>query len=142
MSPDNGAVGRRDFLKTASAAGLSLGIAGSALAGRGVKMSNRVIGANDRINIGVIGLGGRGSDDARSFQRIGEKDNTCQIVAVCDLYEKRKRLNAEKFKVEGYLDYREILARSDVDAVVVATPDHWHAKMSTWKSRCATPMRR
>ena len=59
MSPDNGAVGRRDFLKTASAAGLSLGIAGSALAGRGVKMSNRVIGANDRINIGVIGLGGR-----------------------------------------------------------------------------------
>jgi predicted dehydrogenase len=130
MSPDNGAVGRRDFLKTTGAAGLSLSLAGSALAARGAKTSNRVIGANDRINVGVIGVGGRGSDDARSFQRVGDKDNTCQIVAVCDLYEKRKRLNAEKFKCEGYLDYREILARADVDAVVIATPDHWHAKIA------------
>ena len=79
-------VDRRDFLKTASAAGISLGMAGSALAGRGAKLSGRVIGANDRINIGVIGVGGRGSGDAASFQRYGEKNNACQVVAVCDVY--------------------------------------------------------
>jgi len=122
---------RRDFLKTVGATSLVAGAAGSAFAARGSKSSGgRVIGANDRINIGVIGVGGRGNSDARNFARFGEKNNACQIVAVCDVYEKRKRLAAEHFKCEGYLDYREVLARPDVDAVIVATPDHWHAKIA------------
>ncbi len=123
-------VDRRDFLKTASAAGISLGVARSALAARGAKSSSRVIGSNDRIHIAVIGVGGRGSDDAKNFQKYGDDHNACQIVAVCDVYEKRKRLAAEKFKCPGYLDYREVLARDDIDAVVIATPDHWHAKIA------------
>ena len=129
MSSSTDSFDRRDFLKT----GLALGAAGSALAAaRGSKMAGgRVIGANDRINIGVIGVGGRGNSDARNFARFGEQhNNACQIVAVCDVYEKRKRLAAEHFKCEGYLDYREVLARPDVDAVIVATPDHWHAKIA------------
>src|SRR5260370_20450541 len=130
MPENNGPVGRRDFLKTASGDGVSLGLANSALGGRGAKMSGRVIGANDRINVGVIGAGGRGSYVAEVFAKQGEKNNSCQIVAVCDVYEKRKRQNAEKLKCNGYLDYREIVGRSDVDAVIVATPDHWHAKIA------------
>src|SRR5689334_568961 len=122
---------RRDFLKTVGATSLVASAAGSAFAARGSKSSgSRVIGANDRINIGVIGVGGRGNSDARNFARFGEKNNACQIVAVCDVYEKRKRLAAEHFKCEGYLDYREVLARPDVDAVIVATPDHWHARIA------------
>src|SRR5271166_6529600 len=129
MADESGPVDRRDFLKKASTVGLSLGLAKSSFAARAMQ-SNRVLGANDRINIGVIGVGGRGMDDARSFQRFGEKNNACQIVAVCDVYEKRKRLTAEQFKCDGYLDYREVLARPDVDAVVIATPDHWHTKIA------------
>jgi len=123
---------RRDFLKSVSAAGITLGAASFALASRtGSKMSGgRVVGSNDRINIGVIGVGGRGNSDGRNFARYGEQTNACQIVAVCDVYEKRKRVAAERFKCQGYLDYREILARPDVDAVIIATPDHWHAKIA------------
>ncbi|HYL73360.1 MAG TPA: Gfo/Idh/MocA family oxidoreductase [Bryobacteraceae bacterium] len=130
MSEANGPFGRRDFLKTAGAAGLSLSLANSALAGRGARTSSRVLGANDRINVGVIGVGGRGSYVGAQFARIGQKNNSCQIVAVCDVYEKRKRIAAEKLKADGYMDYREVLARPDVDAVIVATPDHWHAKIA------------
>lgn len=132
MSADS--VDRRDFLKKASAAGVTLGMVNSAFAARGGKpaqQSGRVVGANDRINIGVLGVGGRGSYVAREFQKFGEThNNACQIVAVCDVYEKRKRENAEHFKVPGYLDYREVLAKPDVDAVIVASPDHWHARMA------------
>src|ERR1700676_1625881 len=124
-------VDRRDFLRKASAAGFSIGMAKSALAAGGSKMSGgRVLGSNDRINVGVIGVGGRGSYVASMFQKVGDSDNSCHIVAVCDVYEKRKRENAAKFKCEGYLDYREVVGRADVDAVIVATPDHWHAKIA------------
>ena len=127
-------VARRDFLKKASAAGIGLGLANSALAAaRGGKpaQSGRVIGANDRINVAVIGYGGRGTYVSRTFQKFGDDHNAaCQIVAVCDVYEKRKRAGAEHFKVDGYLDYREVLAKPDVDAVIVATPDHWHARIA------------
>ena len=53
-----------------------------------------------------------------------------QVVAVCDVYEKRKRAAAEKYNAKAFLDYRELLARSEVDAVIVATPDHWHARIA------------
>lgn len=125
---------RRDFLKTVSATGLTLGAANSAFAAKSSSKSgggSRVIGANDRINVGVIGCGGRGSYDAHAFAQFGEKNNNaCQIVAVCDVYEKRKRIAAEHHKVKGYLDYRELLNQSDLDAVIIATPDHWHGKIA------------
>jgi predicted dehydrogenase len=132
MSSSNDPLDRRNFLKTVGATGLTLGAANSAFAARtsSSKTSGRVVGANDRINIGVIGYGGRGEYVARAFDRYGKENNACQIGAVCDVYEKRKRTGAELYKVKGYLDYRELLNQTDLDAVIVATPDHWHGKMA------------
>jgi predicted dehydrogenase len=89
------------------------------------------VGANDRINIALVGCGGRGRSDAASFKEFADAhNNACQIVAVCDVYEKRKREIAEKYGAKGFLDYREVLAMPEVDAVIVATPDHWHARVA------------
>lgn len=127
---------RRDFLKRTSALGAGATIAGSAFAKKAGKAMNkasasRVIGANDRINIALVGCGGRGQSDARTFSKYArENNNACEIVAVCDVYEKRKRETAELHKAKGYSDYREVLGLSDVDAVIVATPDHWHAQIA------------
>lgn len=92
--------------------------------------SGRVVGANDRINVAVIGTGGRGYYVAREFDKAGKGDSNAQIVGVCDVYQKRVNRGKETFKCDGTLDYREILNRSDVDAVIVATPDHWHARIA------------
>jgi predicted dehydrogenase len=120
---------RRDFLRTATVAASTT--AALSAARPGSKMAaGRVIGANDKINVGLIGSGGRGVYVADEFAKIGAQDGSCKVVAVCDVYEKRKKLAAQKFGAEGYLDYREVLNRSDVDAVIVATPDHWHAKIA------------
>src|SRR5581483_10999280 len=123
---------RRDFLKRTGSLGAGVALAGKALAkARGKVNPGRVLGANDRINIGLIGCGGRGSSDARTFTKYAQAhNNACQIVAVCDVYEKRKREQAELYKAKGSLDYREVLAMPDVDAVIVATPDHWHARIA------------
>jgi predicted dehydrogenase len=122
---------RRDFVKRAAGVSAALGLAGNALAARSRKFApGRVLGANDRINVGVVGVGGRGSYLARQYTAIGEKTNACQIVAVCDVWQKRVTQNKERFHCDGYLDYRELLNRKDIDAVVVATPDHWHAKVA------------
>jgi predicted dehydrogenase len=126
-------VNRRTFLKSTGVAGATLGLAGSALA---AKPSARVLGANDRINVGVIGVGGRGTYVGRTFAEVGKDKANAQVLAVCDVYQKRvtanKTAHKERYQteVEGYLDYREVLNRNDVDAVVIATPDHWHAKIA------------
>ncbi len=123
---------RRDFLKRTGNLGAGAALATSAFSKAASKMNpGRVLGANDRINLGVIGCGGRGADDAESFTKYAtENNNACQIVAVCDVYEKRKRTQAEKYNCKGFLDYREVLALPNVDAVIVATPDHWHARIA------------
>src|SRR5579883_2024587 len=131
MSTDHRSFDRRDFLRQAGALGAALGSVGSAMAKSSSKGSSRVIGANDRINIGVIGVGGRGSGDARDFARIGAENNSCQVVAVADCYQRRINRAKEALKIsDGYLDYREIIHRNDIDAVVIATPDHWHARIA------------
>jgi predicted dehydrogenase len=123
-------VNRRAFLKRAVGAGATLGLANSLAAKAGVAGGGRVLGANDRINVGVIGVGGRGTYVARQFADVGQADNSCQIVAVCDVYQKRVTENKKAHNCEGYLDYHEVLNRPDIDAVIVATPDHWHGKIA------------
>ena len=81
-------------------------------------VSAAVFGANERLNIGAIGVGGRGASDLAAVA--GEN-----IVALCDV--DSQRLGAAKKKhprAEIYADYRRLLERKDLDAVVVATPDH------------------
>ncbi|HSU31094.1 MAG TPA: Gfo/Idh/MocA family oxidoreductase, partial [Bryobacteraceae bacterium] len=123
---------RRDFLRRTGGLGAGIALAGQAFAKSAAKMNpSRVIGANDRINIALIGCGGRGSSDAKTFTTYAQNNNNaCQIVAVCDVYEKRKREQAALYHARGFSDYREVLALPDVDAVIVATPDHWHAKIA------------
>ncbi len=122
---------RREFVKAAAFTGAALAAGGRILAANKPVQSGRVIGANDRINVAVVGTGGRGFYVAERYRRFGEKhENSCQLVAVCDVYQKRVSAAKEHFKVDGTLDYREILARKDVDAVIVATPDHWHARVA------------
>jgi len=115
---------RREFIKRgATAAG-----AGVVIAHRSVHA--RVLGANDRINLGVIGVGGRGTDIMRWAMETGQKHNNAQVIAVSDVYRKRLRRAQEVSKGEGYPDYREVINRKDIDAVLIATPDHWHAPMA------------
>jgi predicted dehydrogenase len=90
----------------------------------------RVLGANDRIRIAVIGTGGRGQWLMKALNKIAPGD--MQLVAVCDVYDVRR---AEAVKIAGeaaeqYADYKQVLTRKDVDAVIVATPDHWHASVA------------
>jgi predicted dehydrogenase len=122
MSLEN--LNRRYFLMSAGALGAVKSLAAAKPA------SGRVVGANDRINVAVIGAGGRGFYVAREFDKAGKGESNAQIVAACDVYQKRVSRAKEQFKCDGTLDYREILNRSDVDAVIVATPDHWHATIA------------
>jgi predicted dehydrogenase len=124
---------RRDFMRKTGALGAGVMLAGKAIAKTAhSKMSgSRVLGANDRINVALIGCGGRGRSDAYSFKEYADaNNNACQILAVCDVYEKRKRETAEKYGAKAFVDYREVLAIPEVDAVIVATPDHWHARIA------------
>jgi predicted dehydrogenase len=89
---------------------------------------SRVFGANDRVRIAGLGVGGRAT---YLLGLVAKAENT-EIVAVCDVSEVRRLAAKEKFAALGkdYLDYREVLERSDVDAVVVGSPDHWHVPMT------------
>src|SRR5215475_11866798 len=88
---------------------------------------SRIKGANDRVRMGYIGLGNRGDQVHEAFLEHGDQET----AAVCDLRQdymdfaiKKSRANPRKFD-----DYHKLLEAKDVDAVVIATPDHWHALM-------------
>ena len=112
---------RRDFVKTTAASASAMAIAGLATA--------RVMGANDRINMGVIGVGGMGTGHVGSLVKRADKDNV-RVLAVCDVYRRRITRAQGICKGDGYMDYRKLLDRNDIDAVLIATPDHWHGKIS------------
>jgi predicted dehydrogenase len=87
------------------------------------------LGANDRIRFGVVGCGGMGTGHVGSLVKRAEADNI-RVVAVSDVYQRRVTRAQGICNGEGYLDYRKLLERPDVDAVLIATPDHWHAKIA------------
>jgi predicted dehydrogenase len=94
----------------------------------------RVLGANDRIRIGIVGLGGRGSDHQRAYGTIPE----AQVTGLCDVNQAaRERAQARQTaagleKALEFNDMREMFANSQVDAVSIATPNHWHALACIW----------
>jgi predicted dehydrogenase len=98
----------------------------AALAGIATAASyGRVLGANDRVRLGFIGLGNRGDQVLDAF--LEHKDH--EVVAICDLYEPYLDFAAKKIGTnpKPFKDYRAVLGIKDVDAVVISTPDHWHA---------------
>src|SRR3982751_4479030 len=101
---------RRKFNTTAAGVATALG-------------AGRVAGANDRVRLGFIGLGNRGDQVLSAF--LTHKD--AEVAAVCDLMPSYLDFAANKIgtKPEQSHDYRKLLDRKDLDAVVVATPDHW-----------------
>jgi predicted dehydrogenase len=108
---------RRQFLKRV--------VQTTALASLSAASAQRVLGANERINIGLIGCGVRGMHVARLM---GAVPNVA-FVAVCDVYEPHAGRAREWAggSCQAHGDFRKVLDRKEVDAVVVATPDHWHA---------------
>jgi len=105
---------RRDFTKSLALAGATTALGAA-----------RVIGANERVRLGFIGLGNRGDQVMDAFL----KQPDAEIVAVCDLSAAYMDFAARKAggSPRQFKDYRRLLELKDMDAVVIATPDHWHA---------------
>ncbi|MGD0015164.1 MAG: Gfo/Idh/MocA family oxidoreductase, partial [Bryobacteraceae bacterium] len=111
MSSD---IARRDVLRGAVRGAMALSAASY----------SRVLGANDRIRLGVIGCGDRGTYVATLFLQTEQ----AEVVALCDVYgDQMNRLQKRAPQAKRFGDHRELLAIKDIDAVVIATPDHWHA---------------
>ena len=89
----------------------------------------RVLGANNRLQVAFIGTGGMGTAHASDLAGRVLEENV-QITKVCDVYQRRLLKAAEITGAAPTMEYREIIDSSDVDAVVIATPDHWHTKIA------------
>ncbi len=141
MTDRQPAVERREFLRRSAGAGVAVWSAVSA---------RRVLRANDRLRVGLIGCGGRGTLDARLMRGTPEDiqavapDNyhdgnldarlkeprSVEIAAVCDVRESRMT-SAKRWAPQAgtVRDFRKLLDDKGIDAVIIATPDHWHAQM-------------
>ena len=125
-SRNRSAVSRRSFLATA----------GAAIAAPMILPSNLLFGQNtpsNRITMGIVGWGMQGPGNTGAFMK--EKD--CQVVAACDLDKRYLKRAVDAINkhygnsdCKEYHDYREMMARDDIDAVMLAVPDHWHALTS------------
>jgi predicted dehydrogenase len=127
-SPKAG-ISRRRFIATAGAAIAVPTIIPASALGRGDKAA-----PSERVTLGVVGWGMQGPSNTGEFLKL--KD--CQVVAACDL--DKNHLKSALDRVNGhyknqdcksYHDYREMMARTDIDAVMLAVPDHWHALVAT-----------
>jgi predicted dehydrogenase len=119
-------VTRRELLRTASALAAAPLVISSTALGAGERPS-----PSERTTIGAIGVGGRGTDNLRSFLT----NPRAEVIAVCDvdaghLEAARQRVEAQTKGCAAVKDFREIVARQDIDAVSVSTPDHWHVPIA------------
>jgi predicted dehydrogenase len=122
---------RRNFLKHVSAtgAGLALGVQAQANAAEAKILESKVrVSAIDKVRIGLIGCGIIGHYDTDTALKV----EGIELVAVCDLYTGRLERAKEKWgnAIFTTRDYRELLAKKDIDAVLICTPDHWHQKIA------------
>jgi predicted dehydrogenase len=116
---------RRSFLKKSALATAALGWT--------ARSWSQVAGANDVVRVAVVGFNGRGRDHISAW--INSKG--VRLVALCDvdskvLQDAVDRLKLDNRNVEPYTDIRKLLARKDVDAISIATPNHWHALATVW----------
>ncbi len=114
---------RRDFVKT-----------GAGIAALGLAQAGRVLGANDRVRLAICGLRGRGKDHLNGFSKVPG----VEIAAVCDIDENIIAARLADFEKMGlpkpktYTDVRKLLEDKSIDAISVATPNHWHSLMGIW----------
>ncbi|MGH9673054.1 MAG: Gfo/Idh/MocA family protein [Bryobacteraceae bacterium] len=100
----------------------------SMIAGAASLCSRAALGATDEIVVGVIGTGTRGHHLAETFMR----QPKCRVAAVCDVFQTNLDRTTKLLdgKAAAYKDYRRVIERKDIDAVAIATPDHWHGPMT------------
>jgi predicted dehydrogenase len=126
---------RRGFMKGSLGAGLGLALAGCRESqGPAVSPSSRVLGANDEVRVAVIGINGRGGSHIKEFEEM----DGARVVALCDVDRKVLANRAGAFerkynrKVDTYVDIRKLLEDKNIDAVSIATPNHWHSLATIW----------
>ena len=117
---------RRRFLKTAAAVAAVPTMIPAAALGKEGKAS-----ANERVTVGHIGVGNRG----RSLMGEALGVREAQVVAAADAYENHRKAFEARTKGKSYKDFRDLLAREDIDGVVIATPDHWHVPIAIAAAR-------
>lgn len=125
-------VNRRHFLGTTAASATTIAATPAVMAATFDGKAN----VNEKLRVGFIGMGGRCGAHVHSAIKIHEKDKSLELAAVCDVFNRNRENAANRIKeatgkkplITG--DYREILADESIDAVVIATPDHWHARQT------------
>ncbi|MHB0959838.1 MAG: Gfo/Idh/MocA family protein [Pirellulaceae bacterium] len=126
MSADTTAVSRRKFIRQSAVAGAAGIVAPYIIPSHALARPLRT-GANDKLQIGLIGAGGMGR---------GNLDNCAihedvVVTAVCDVWKERRDAVCTQYPTaKPYSDYRQMLQQDDVDAVIIATPPHWHCRMA------------
>ncbi len=133
MSTKSFTSGRRFFLKSTAATTAAIGVAKvKSPKAFGAPFPGRVLGANDRISVAYVGTGSRGTGHVKLHKEKEAKFNIT-IAGVCDVYQKRldrAREIAGCAPKDAVRDYRRLLDRKDIDAVVIATIDTWHADVA------------
>lgn len=126
---------RRDFLRRATAAVLAPSILPSSSLGK--------TAPHNRVTLALIGAGGRGNGLLKGFVPLED----AQFLAVCDCFRDRRKRVRDSLNnlygrqvVKAYADFREVLARDDIDAVIIATPDHWHVPIAIAAARAGKDM--
>jgi hypothetical protein len=124
---------RRDFLKTTAGttAAIVTPIVAPMVVPNSVFGNDEKAAPSERVTVGHIGVGNQGGHLFRSIQRVKE----AQSVAVADCFKSRRVGHAAACKGKEYSDFRDLLARDDIDCVVIATPDHWHVPIAVMAAR-------
>ena len=122
---------RRDFIKKTTTVSSAMAF-GGVLPMFNAKSYSRIKGANDRINISVMGVNSRGNALAQNFAI----QNNCDVIHVCDVDTRAitkcliSLKDKQSFTAESFIDFRKSLENKDLDIMVIAAPDHWHAPAS------------
>jgi len=119
---------RREFVKASLATAAGFGITSALPMG-----CSKVIGANDQVRVAIIGVGRQG----RGYVNLFHKIPGVKVAAICDVDKSHlnravKILTDQGEKPDSYSDIRKVLDRKDIDAIIVVTPNHWHALATVW----------
>ena len=123
---------RRDFLKKVSVGAAGVAVGGSVI-GMPAKSYNKIIGANEKLNVAIIGLGRR---LGAYYEPVSMKENNVELLYLCDVMQSQREKAAVSFA--KYIDYkpklendiRKVIDDKNVDLIFNATPDHWHSPVS------------